>query len=96
MKELLPIGSVIKTKKDSVDPLMIIGYYPIEKATQKLYEYLGTVYPRGMGGGRKLVLLNEQDTNEVLFDGYKNESACKIYKPLPAVMKAALKNAPKK
>lgn len=53
MKELLPIGSVIKTKKDSVDPLMIIGYYPIEKATQKLYEYLGTVYPRGMGGRKK-------------------------------------------
>ena len=85
---LLPVGSIIKTKKGKL--VMIIGYYPGgPKGSMNLPEYAVTPYPfnyinLSSNCGRIFknydwfyatvtYYLFESDIHEIIFEGYKNE-----------------------
>ena len=53
MNKILSIGTIVKVRGmyDGVN-LMIIGYFPIEKETEKIFDYSGILYPQGLVGER--------------------------------------------
>lgn len=72
MKELLPIGSVVLLK-NAKKRLMIIGILTAKRQDEKLYDYLGVVYPEGFMGADNNFLFDHEDIEEVVFTGYSDE-----------------------
>lgn len=71
-KNLLPIGSVVLLKEGS-KKLMIIGIKPVkEDEPNKIYDYIGVIYPEGFLGNQYNFLFNHEDINDVVFTGYNN------------------------
>lgn len=71
-KNLLPIGSVVLLK-EGTKKLMIIGIKPVkEDEPNKIYDYIGVVYPEGFLGNQYNFLFNHEDINDVVFTGYNN------------------------
>ena len=48
---------------------MVIGYYPVDTKTQKMYTYLVTVYPQGVGSKNSMLMCDESSIREVLYKG---------------------------
>ncbi|MDO5132772.1 MAG: DUF4176 domain-containing protein [Eubacteriales bacterium] len=76
MKELLPVGSIVKltgaTKKAA-----IMGYFQkiSSDGSRDVYDYMAVPYPEGFLGKGSVFLFNEEDIGEVCFRGYEsNES----------------------
>ena len=46
MKNVLPIGSVVKISGGE-KRLMIVGYFPKVKTDGKVYDFIGCLYPEG-------------------------------------------------
>lgn len=76
--ELLPIGSIVKTKLFDLN-LMIIGYYPVTIMDEKKYRYLccfdkiGIVRPNGkLRKNKEIYFINDSDIEDILFVGYQN------------------------
>lgn len=70
--KLLPIGSVVLLKS-GIRKLMIIGIKPIrEEEPDKVYDYIGVLYPEGYLGGKSCYLFCHDDINDVIFRGYEN------------------------
>lgn len=72
VKELLPIGSVIRLR-GAKKCLMIYGICQTESKTQTDYDYIGVVWPEGNIGARTHVMFNHCDVEEVVFTGLDNE-----------------------
>ena len=69
---LLPIGSVVLLK-DGVKKLMITGIKPVkEDEPDKVYDYIGVIYPEGFIGNEYNFLFNHDSINDVVFRGYEN------------------------
>ena len=69
---LLPIGSVVLLK-DGVKKLMITGIKPVkEDEPDKVYDYIGVIYPEGFIGNEYNFLFNHDSINDVIFRGYEN------------------------
>ena len=66
--KLLPIGSVFQLT-GSPSKVMVIGYYPVDTKTQKMYTYLVTVYPQGVGSKNSMLMCDESSIREVLYKG---------------------------
>lgn len=72
LKELLPIGSVVLLK-EGTKKLMIIGIKPVsEDNPDKIFDYIGVVYPEGYLSNEYIFLFNHNDINDVVFKGYNN------------------------
>lgn len=72
MKELLPIGSIVKL--NNVDKeLMIFGYYQQLKDFDKTAEYIGVFYPVGHINPLYQIGFQSSDIEKVVFRGYQNE-----------------------
>lgn len=69
MKKYMPIGSVVMTKNDS-KMIMIIGfkYY----SNNKEYDYIGCLYPFGIGDKYSTILFNHEQISRVYHLGYIN------------------------
>lgn len=65
--ELLPIGTVC-TLKNMKKKIMIIGYLSkLQKLPNKIYDYLGCLYPEGIISTDKSLLFNRIDIDKVIF-----------------------------
>ncbi len=72
LKDLLPVGSVVLLK-GGTKKLMIIGIKPIsEDLPDKVYDYIGVVYPEGYLSNEYNFLFDHKDINDVVFTGYNN------------------------
>ena len=72
LKELLPIGSVVLLK-EGTKKLMITGIKPVsEDNPNKIFDYIGVVYPEGYLSNEYNFLFNHKDINDVVFIGYSN------------------------
>ena len=73
VKEYLPIGSVVLLK-DAQKKVMITGYTPIDMETKnKIYEYLGGVFPEGIIKSDENILFDTKDIDKIFFKGFVNE-----------------------
>lgn len=69
---LLPIGSVVSLNKGN-KKLMVIGVKQMESANpEKIYDYLGVVYPEGFVGENAVFLFDHKDILDIIYTGYKN------------------------
>ena len=66
---LLPIGTIV-VLKDGYKKLMIIGRMQLQGKEEKLWDYLGILYPEGYLGEDYTFLFNNEDIEEVVFEGY--------------------------
>lgn len=69
---LLPIGSVVLLQGGN-KPIMIYGRKQISHNTQKIFDYLGCLYPEGYISEDYHILFNHSDIEQVLFRGFENE-----------------------
>lgn len=69
VKQLLPIGSVIRLRGAKRD-LMIFGIRQTKKNSQKEYDYVGVLWPEGNMGAETQVLFAHEDIENVVFTGY--------------------------
>jgi len=73
MREILPIGTVVKLKESADVLLMITGYFPEnEKGERK--EYMAVIFPLGVIEGNQYLIFYEEDIKEIVFRGYENEN----------------------
>lgn len=68
---LLPLGSIV-VLKEGYKKLMIIGRMQLQGKEEKLWDYLGVLYPEGYLGERYTFLFNNEDIKEIFFEGYSN------------------------
>ena len=71
IKELLPIGSVVRLK-EAKKKLMIFGVKQMDSSEQKEYDYIGVIYPEGNLGTKFQVVFNHDSISEIVFRGYEN------------------------
>ncbi len=74
IKELLPLGSVVKLK-NGTKKIMIIGIRQTDMVedTSKEFDYLAVMYPEGYIGGEFKFLFNHEDIDEIYFEGHRCE-----------------------
>ena len=69
---LLPIGSIVLLK-DGAKKLMIIGIKPVkEDDPDRVYDYIGVIYPEGFIGNEYNFLFDHDNITDVIFRGYEN------------------------
>jgi len=74
MKEkFLPIGTVCRLK-DATKYLMIIGFCVSKEEEQnKVYDYIGCMYPQGMIAQDISFLFDHSQIDEILYEGFVND-----------------------
>lgn len=73
IKDLLPIGSIVRLH-DGEKRLMIIGIMQSDASGNgKEYDYLGILYPEGHIGDQFQYLFNQEDIEEVIFRGFEDD-----------------------
>ena len=76
----LPIGTIVFLKDDIVMH-MIVGYLSKDKES-KLYDYISIPFPYGMLSVEAVHPFNNDDIEEVIFNGYKNDTFDELIKYL--------------
>ena len=75
MKEkYLPIGTVVTLKK-ATKKIMIIGYCPVEREHNQMYDYSACLYPEGVIDSNRMLLFNHDQIETIHFEGYNDEEA---------------------
>ena len=92
MKSLLPLGTIIRPK-DETEEFMIIGYYPIDKNTNKLYDYITCLYPIGITNENHY-LINNIDIASIHFYGEQTPELADIRKEIMEIKKLRLAGKP--
>ena len=79
MKNLLPLGSVVRLNKGELK-IMIIRRLPLynNEGTIGYFDYAACVYPTGQAD-QQVHFFNEEDIAEVFFEGYRDELEEKFY-----------------
>lgn len=72
VRQLLPIGSVVKLK-GAVKHLMIFGLRQTDVKTNKEYDYIGVMYPEGNISEELRFMFDHEDIVEVAHKGYETE-----------------------
>lgn len=70
---MLPIGSVV-ILKGGKKSLMIFGRKQMSNIDNKVWDYLGCLYPEGCLGAEYCFLFNEEDIEEIIFKGYSDKN----------------------
>ena len=84
IEKFLPLGTVCLLK-DAKKKIMVIGYLPMsidENKEEKLYDYMGCIYPEGIISTDKSLLFNHQDIEKVFYIGYKDDELKEFNKKL--------------
>ena len=71
-QNMLPIGSVVQLKQTD-KAIMLCGRVVGNTALNKVYDYVGCIYPEGVVDSSKLLFFNSEDIAECLFRGYEND-----------------------
>ena len=70
---VLPIGSVVLLK-NSTKKLMIIGFAQVSASNpDKVYDYVGCVFPEGFIGPDQTFLFDSQQIDKIYAVGYQDE-----------------------
>lgn len=69
---LLPLGSIVLLHEGS-KKLMIYGRKQLQITTNRLFDYLGVVYPEGYIDENYSYLFNQEDIEMIVHVGYTNE-----------------------
>lgn len=72
-KNLLPIGSVVTIRFNNDFKIMITGYSPVDSKTNKIYDYMGVIYPYGFDNYDKTIIFDRDVIKKVHFTGYKTD-----------------------
>ena len=71
-KGLLPLGSVVSLK--DMDPKVFIsGRIVCAEGDDRIYDYVGCIYPEGMGKGDELIFFDREAVERLYFIGYQDE-----------------------
>ena len=70
-QELLALGSIV-VLNGGYKKLMIRGRMQLQGKEEKLWDYLGVLYPEGYLGDNYKFLFNNEDISEVIFEGYSD------------------------
>lgn len=81
MRDLLPIGSVVKLKEMN-SLVMVYGRFYNDTVEKKIYHYLACLYPEGSMGKMNNYKFNHDDIEEIFFIGLKNELEIKLKKEI--------------
>lgn len=85
-EKFLPIGSVV-ILKGAKKRLMIHGYATIDmNKKDKVYDYVGCMYPEGIISSDQSLLFNHEDIDNVFFLGYRDEEGEEFNKKLNEIM----------
>lgn len=69
----LPIGTVVQLKETN-KKLMITGFCTVtEKEKNKIYDYVGCLYPEGMLTSNNVYLFDHTKIDKVFYFGFVNE-----------------------
>lgn len=71
MKELLPVGSIVRLK-EAKKRLIIIGIAQVKPDENKLFDYLAVPYPEGFLGEDANFLFQHEDIDSVDFTGFSD------------------------
>ena len=72
IKDLLPVGSVIRLKKGK-KCLVVIGIKQTDISTGETHDYLTLPYPEGYISKDAMFYVEHDKIDEVIFKGYSNE-----------------------
>ena len=72
MKKYKPLGSVVLLK-NGTKRVMIYGRKQILASTGELFDYVACLYPEGNIGAEYTFLFNDDDIEEVIFEGYSDK-----------------------
>ena len=75
MKELLPVGTVVRINDNEELKLMVGGYYPLDKELNISYDYFGLIYPYGITLHKKVMMFNHIDISAIEFLGYSTKDS---------------------
>ena len=72
---ILPLGTVVNVKKGKQE-LMIVGRAQLfnNNGTIGYFDYSSVLYPQGIINNSEFLFFNDEDVEEVVFEGYRNES----------------------
>lgn len=72
-EKYLPIGTVCLLK-DATKKIMIIGFVAKGKETKdKIYDYIGCIYPEGMLSSEQNLLFNHDQIKDIYYMGYDSK-----------------------
>lgn len=81
-EKTLPLGSVVLLK-DALKKAVIIGYKQIgQKDPEKIFDYVGVIYPIGSFGPDSQFLFDEDSIQDIIFEGYRNPEFDEMIKAL--------------
>lgn len=70
-KDLLPIGSVVLLKGGQ-RKLMVVGRVVCKEDDNKIYDYIGCLYPQGILTTSELYFFNTESIENVFFIGFQD------------------------
>ena len=79
MKKYKPLGSVVLLK-NGTKRVMIYGRKQILASTGELFDYVACLYPEGNIGAEYTILFNDDDIEEVIFEGYSDKEDLEFIK----------------
>lgn len=88
MEQLLALGTVVKVRlseKNTVR-LVVAGYFPGDKSTEKIYDYSAVPYPWGMQPNPAIQMFNQSQIVSVEFPGYLDEDGERLTRELPQAL----------
>lgn len=85
-EDLLPIGTIVKTRDERYPDLMVVGYYP--ETSYSRSDYLAVPWPIGFVRELACILLDAKDIQSVVSLGYEDE----VGKELLAAMQMRVAN----
>ena len=78
----LPIGSVV-ILKNATKRRMVIGYAATSEETgEKVYDYIGCLYPEGVIDSRQTLLFDHEQIEKIFALGYKDQEWLETEKKL--------------
>lgn len=88
----LPLGTIVLLKGGE-KRLMIIGFSVVgDKEQNKIYDYLGCIYPEGVLSSSKNLLFNNDQIEKIISYGYYDEEDTEFKMTLEAIVKEIEKN----
>lgn len=71
-KDMLPIGSIVRLIEGE-RRLMICGRIVSQAGSDKIYDYVGCIYPQGIEDADNMYFFNRDAIEEVFFIGFQDK-----------------------
>lgn len=92
MKHFLPIGTVVKLKTTNEVELKVMVIGRTLRVEETNYQYSGVVYPYGFVGEDTGVFFNEEQIEEVIYEGLVTEEEAELSQKLVEEYNRVVKN----